>query len=239
VRWLIQPDSPLCLANLPQLDIDDCVGVAGPIGDFRGQLLATEAHGIDSWVMKRQLEYSTGRHFAHLAMQTLGEKPTAVERRADRSPIWPVHFLGSIAHCEDMGIAIVARAHACRGIGVDIERRGRIGADLFATLFTEHERCAISSGTSATELFCAKEALYKAVHPIVQTFINFTDVSFVHEAAASGEAIYVGNEQPVDKFISSALFSKQLTLAHACVVAWLPHAIQGGRRNTRFPMQHR
>ncbi len=235
MRWLVEPGCLICPTKLPQVDIDDCVGVIGPIGDFRDQLLAAESHGMHGWAMKRQLEYSTGRHYAHLAMQALGEPPMAIERRSDRSPIWPDHLLGSIAHCEDTGIAIVARAHACPGIGVDIERRGRIGADLFATLFTEQECRAISNGGSATGLFCAKEALYKAVHPIVQTFINFTEVSLVNELSRSSRAIYLGNVTGVGDIISSADFSQQLTTSHACVVVWLPPATQGSHRATNIP----
>lgn len=222
MRWIVQPGSPICSGNLPQVDIDDCVGVVGSIGDFRGLLLPGEANGIHNWVEKRQLEYSTGRHLAHVAMQALGVVPMAIDRHDDRSPIWPAQILGSIAHCDDLAIALVALAGACRGLGVDVERRGRIGSDLFATLFTAHEQGAISSGTSATELFCAKEALYKAVHPLVKTFINFTDVSLVNDAAESTDAVYLGVVQGVGGVVADAEFSKQLTTTHACAVAWLP-----------------
>ncbi len=231
MKWLVQADSPVSEAQLPQVDIRECVGVVGPIGDFRGQLLGAEAQGIGNWAMKRQREYSTGRHFAHLAMQALGETPVSIMRREDRSPAWPAHLFGSIAHSDDVAIAVLAQSRTCGGIGVDVERRGRIGADLFDTLFTRHEQDAIRGGRSATELFCAKEALYKTVYPLVRKFINFTDVTFVADTADADAARYIGNDPEAGKAISMTVFSKRLTTTHACVVAWLPLCVGGSELN--------
>jgi 4'-phosphopantetheinyl transferase EntD len=228
MKWLVQPDSPISEEQLPQVEIRECVGVVGPINDFRGQLLDAESQGIGHWAMKRQLEYSTGRHFAHMAMHALGETPASILRREDRSPVWPRHLLGSIAHSDDVAIAVVAHSRSCSGIGVDIECRGRIGAELFDTLFTVHEQRAIRDGRSATELFCAKEALYKAVHPMVRKFIDFTDVTFVDGAADSDEVHYIGEDQGAARAVSMATFSKRLTINHACVIAWLPLADHRG-----------
>lgn len=236
MNWLVQADSPISEEQLPQVDIDECVGVVGPIGDFRRQLLGAEAQGIDQWAMKRQLEYSTGRHFAHLAMSALGETAASITRREDRSPVWPGHLLGSIAHCDDAAIAVVAPARSCGGIGVDVERRSRIGEDLFDILFTAHERNAIRGGRSATELFCAKEALYKAVYPLVGKFINFTDVTFVDDAADAKEAHYIGTDPGAGEAISMSIFSKRLTTTHAVVITWLP--LRVGRGKLTFPVSN-
>lgn len=227
---------PISEAQLPQLDLDECVGIVGPITDCREHLLGAESQGIGHWVMKRQLEYSTGRHLVHLAMQALGETPVSILRREDRSPVWPSHLIGSIAHCEDVAIAVVACSRRCKGIGVDIESRGRIGPELFDTLFTVPEQRAIRDGSSATELFCAKEALYKAVHPTVMKFINFTDVTFVDDPVAADVVRYIGEDPGVRRAISMTAFSRRLTNTHACVIAWWP--LPDGHGDVKLPVQN-
>ena len=237
MKWLVQAASPISEEQLPQLDLDECVGIVGPISDYRGQLLLEESQGIGHWVMKRQLEYSTGRHFAHLAMHALGETPVSIMRRKDRSPVWPSHLIGSIAHCDDIAIAVVTHSRSGNGIGVDIESRGRIGAELFDTLFTVAEQRAIRDGRSATELFCAKEALYKAVHPTVRKFINFTDVTFVNEPAEADVVRYVGEDPEAGRAVSMTTLSRRLTTTHACVIAWLP--LSDGHGDVKFPVKNK
>lgn len=82
-------------------------------------------------------------------------------------------------------MAIVSKRSslAGRGIGVDVEQRGRVREAVFGKLFTEDELEVLADldddqrARNATIGFSAKEAFYKAQYPITGAWVSFTDVS--------------------------------------------------------------
>ncbi|NIP14450.1 MAG: 4'-phosphopantetheinyl transferase superfamily protein [Pseudomonadales bacterium] len=85
------------------------------------------------------------------------------------------------------------------GIGIDLEEADRVSAELHEKLFTpaEQARYAEAQHGWADLLFSAKEAVYKAVNPIVGKYIGFqeveVDVAFSEQRFV---ARYVGGHAP-------------------------------------------
>ena len=138
-------------------------------------------------IAKRRDEFTAGRDAARAAMDALGLPPMAISQDTDRAPVWPDGLTGSIAHCDHICIAAVARIKHCAGLGIDIEPATPLDADLVSTICTlaEREWLATQSdpGLSAKMIFCAKEATYKAQYMQTRTLIDFqvVEVNFSHD----------------------------------------------------------
>lgn len=104
----------------------------------------------------------------------------------NREPLWPIGFVGSISH---------TRAHACaavstslKGVGIDLEnyieedRLQKIKKQF--VLDSEEEAFSVDSKIGAL-IFSAKESLYKALYPTVQTFFGFKDAKILEISADS------------------------------------------------------
>jgi 4'-phosphopantetheinyl transferase EntD len=118
------------------------------------------------------------RIVAKALLAKLGAPPgVELPRSASRAPQWPPGFVGSLAHDHEFAVAAVAPTHALRGVGIDIEPALPLPEDLIETIATPCERRQINGDlVLARLLFCIKEAVYKATHPIDGVFLKHHDV---------------------------------------------------------------
>ena len=152
----------------------------------------------------RRLHFELGRTCARRALKALGIAPVPIPVRADRSPDWPADIVGAITHCEGLVAAAVAHRRDFIAIGLDAEPAGRIldpatarrvctTAELGA--FPDHP--SLPSGHWPTVAFSAKEAVYKALGPLVRRRLGFHEVELRFDAEAAGfDVRYVGSPQP-------------------------------------------
>lgn len=170
--------------------------VIGKIRDYTHKLQAHELAFIDRAVAKRRFEYATGRYFARLALEFLGNPPGGVLQGRSRRPLWPDGIVGSISHSNELAFVIVSRRDApFRGIGVDVEKQGRVSKDLEKLVLTSREigRCEGNPLDAATLTFSAKEAVFKAVNPLAGLMIGFNEVEIhLDTNSRSFHAEYVG-----------------------------------------------
>jgi len=159
-------------------------GVAGAeLVDFdgAGPLHPAERPAVARAAPRRVREFAAGRHCAREALGRLGFPAAALPRGTDRVPQWPDGAVGCIAHCEGYCGAVVGRREAFAGLGLDVERRRRVAERLLRRIATEAERAEILAlpeaerRERATLLFAAKEAFYKAQHPVSRTALGFRD----------------------------------------------------------------
>lgn len=161
------------------------------IADAAGPLDPLEQEGIAGASQARQLEFRAGRCVARELLRGLGALEPVVLRARDRSPVWPLGFVGSIAHTDTTCLVVVARSPWIESVGVDIEPNEALEEDLFADVATPRERAWLASvpasrrGHCARRLFAAKEAVYKCLHPIDQEFLGFHDVEIDFTELAS------------------------------------------------------
>ncbi|EKQ6499530.1 enterobactin synthase subunit EntD [Klebsiella pneumoniae] len=119
---------------------------------------------LTGWGRKRQAEHLAGRIAAAYALREVGEKrlPAIGDQR---QPLWPTPWLGSISHCGQRALAVIAD----RPVGVDIERRftPQLAAELESSIIGPAEKTALlRSGLpyslALTLAFSAKESGFKA-----------------------------------------------------------------------------
>jgi 4'-phosphopantetheinyl transferase EntD len=90
--------------------------------------------------------------------------------------------VGSLAHDARFAIAAVGRRSDVAALGIDIEPTENLPFEL-DLIATPRERRRLDSDSCAGRLlFAAKEAVYKAVHPIDNRFLDHHDVEVDFES---------------------------------------------------------
>ena len=145
------------------------------MADHGEWLLPLERHALAEVDERRSAEFSSGRRVARLALQGLGLDGVAIGRQG-RAPAWPNGVVGSIAHSRELAIALVGRSACFAATGVDVEPLGRITRRVAERVLSGRERAGLADESWHTLLFSAKEAVYKAVNPLVGEFLRFRDV---------------------------------------------------------------
>lgn len=101
---------------------------------------------------------------------------------AQREPLWPPGFVGSITHCSGLAAAAVAPDHVLQGLGIDMERivgpEARDALMQVAMDSVELECIRVASARRPfdvllTAAFSAKESFYKGVFSAVGRFFGF------------------------------------------------------------------
>lgn len=165
------------------------------IADHRSQLMGRESIDLHLAIERRQFEFSTGRALAHELLHELGSATFEVEKQADRAPRWPENFFGTVTHTGERCVVGVVHARAGYSIGFDLERARELEAGVAGHVASREELAqatkalatlGVNQALAAVCVFSAKEAFYKAQHPLTQTFLGFFDV----EARAAVDAAH-------------------------------------------------
>ena len=167
------------------VDAIGLVAACGRVADHASSLLPDERIGLERMADVRRAEYSSGRRVAREALGLLGIEDCAVAARG-RLPMWPPGVVGSITHSRELALAMVGRVGAVAGIGVDLEQEDRVDAHVAERVLVPEERRRLAEEDWRTMLFAAKEAVYKAVNPLVGEYLAFGDV----EVSASKDGTF-------------------------------------------------
>ncbi|MER9439203.1 4'-phosphopantetheinyl transferase superfamily protein [Mesorhizobium sp. M0618] len=130
-------------------------------------------------VASRRDEFATGRRLAREALGRLGCAPASIPPDADRVPVWPEGFLGTISHAGGLCVAHVGRTCNLVGLGIDIESTSRLEPALATAIcrIDEHTLDGTNEAINPFLLrFVAKEAFFKAYFPAARSFLEFHDV---------------------------------------------------------------
>lgn len=100
----------------------------------------------------------------------------AILRGASGEPIWPSGILGSLAHDDDMAVTAVASSAVFLSVGIDVEPAIALPEDIAALVKQPGDRLPEGTGDTDRILFCAKEAVYKAVYPLDRVILNYDDI---------------------------------------------------------------
>jgi 4'-phosphopantetheinyl transferase EntD len=102
---------------------------------------------------------------------------TPLQRSPSGAPLWPEGILGSLAHDDAFALAAVARRGGLAGIGVDVEPAEPLPGDLIDLVLGAAERAETEGdGVMRRLVFAAKEAVYKAIHPLDGTPLEYADI---------------------------------------------------------------
>ena len=145
-------------------------------------VFAEEEQLISNSVEKRQREFRAGRHCAHLALEIAGcHNVPAIMAGSYRQPLWPIGFIGSISHCQDLCLAAVAVIGngGIFSLGIDVELANPIPIEIYNHVFVLNELEALKKYPPLAEtiIFSAKESIYKCFFPLIEEFFDFSIVS--------------------------------------------------------------
>lgn len=155
--------------------------------------LATLVQSCSPAVRGHQLTHLAGRLCAERALHSLTGQLHAIGRHPDGAPVWPVGLLGSISHDTLGAVALVAYCRDYRWLGVDVEPlldASGCQAVREVCLTVDERKQLHASRQPALETtlrFSAKEAYYKAVHPVLGGAMDFLDVELSQLHMESGQ----------------------------------------------------
>jgi 4'-phosphopantetheinyl transferase EntD len=154
---------------------------AAPLAD-EGDLLPAERALVAHAGEARRREFATGRVLARCLLEELGFGGLPLLRGADRAPRWPRAISGSISHCADLCVVVVASREHVPALGVDVEPDEPLEPELWPSVCTARELAALDAapegerGRIVRLLFSAKEATYKCVRFVGGPELGFHDV---------------------------------------------------------------
>ena len=122
--------------------------------------------------LDRQSEFYSGRLYAKEALALFDVHGAYLAVAADRRPVWPAGYIGSITHTRrgsnGLCAAAVARADKWRAIGIDAEFIGTIAPRVWPSILTESELTQVIAlranerDAEVTRRWCVKESASKA-----------------------------------------------------------------------------
>ncbi|MDU1495375.1 MAG: 4'-phosphopantetheinyl transferase superfamily protein [Bradyrhizobium sp.] len=181
------------------------VVVASEICHGDEELFPEELAHVRAAVAKRRAEFATARMLARRALASLGATPISLVPGADRAPVWPSGYTGSISHCADYCAVVVARSRDVRALGLDIEDVREFEPSMHDLVLTSGERAWLRRQPQELQpilpilFFSAKEAYYKCQYPITRGFLEFSDVELTIDwPAGAFEARVLKRDWPAD-----------------------------------------
>lgn len=115
---------------------------------------------------------------ARALLEELGADGSApLQRSPSGAPVWPAGIVGSLAHDAAFAFAAAAWRGPLLGLGVDVEPAEPLPEEIVDMVLSEAEqRETGGDGVAQRLVFVAKEAVYKAIHPLEGAWVDFLDV---------------------------------------------------------------
>jgi 4'-phosphopantetheinyl transferase EntD len=149
-------------------------------------LLQAEARPFATCALKVRRQSGAARIVARRLLKALGEPNAALPRSASGAPVWPLGIAGSIAHDDEVAVATVVRSGYLRSLGIDVEPADALPRELVPIVATATERARYSTAVLERRiLFCAKEAVFKALYPLCGLFLDFHDIEIDLDAGSA------------------------------------------------------
>ncbi|MGV3526311.1 MAG: 4'-phosphopantetheinyl transferase family protein [Candidatus Sericytochromatia bacterium] len=132
---------------------------------------------------KRQAEYLAGRACLQSLYAQAGLPWQDPPHDAQRAPVWPLGWTGSLSHSADCALAVLASRAQVRAVGVDVETcmSAETAARVRASLLHPDEEVLVPAGEAGRErltlIFSFKESFYKALAPLLGRFIGFQELA--------------------------------------------------------------
>ncbi len=134
--------------------------------------------GLTPFHIARRRASGAARIVARGLLGDLGADAQApLPRSPSGAPLWPDGILGSLAHDDAFAVAAVARRGRLAGLGVDVEPAEPLPPDLTDLVLSAVEQVETEGdGVKRRLAFAAKEAVYKAIHPLDGTPLEYADI---------------------------------------------------------------
>ncbi len=133
---------------------------------------------------KRRTEFLMGRAAAVQALNKLNLHRSAILKGTKGEPLWPPGICGSISHSANFAVAAASMNKHTTALGIDIQQYKNLPSpNIFEKVLTKTEMVRFNlqnhkDQLDALRVFSAKEAIYKAISPLVKHRLSFKDISF-------------------------------------------------------------
>jgi len=180
-------------------------------GDERA-LMPEEAAAFAASVVEVRRASGAARIIARELLTRLGHRDCALPKSPSGAPAWPAGIVGSLAHDYRVAVAAVGNTRDVSALGIDVEPAEALPSDLLDLVATPQELSKIADDPfQGRLLFVAKEAVYKAVYPLDQTFLEHHDV----EVDLAQRKAVVRNSRVVELRFSTSAHLVALAFLHA------------------------
>ena len=127
---------------------------------------------------KRQAEFIAGRLASCAGLEALGIHKHVVASNPDRSPIWPENIAGAISHKTQLAAAAVSRKFNLIGLDLETTFPEKTIQRISRKIINDSEQQRLLASpllypVAFTQVFSAKETLYKAIYPYVGRYLGF------------------------------------------------------------------
>ena len=140
-------------------------------------LLKEEVPALAASVVKVRRASGAARIVARQLLTQLGYANCALPKGPAGAPVWPAGIVGSLAHDSRVAVAAVGMRADVGALGIDVEPAECLPSELLDLVVTPQERLNLGDDVYRGRLLLvAKEAVYKAIHPLDQTFLEHHDV---------------------------------------------------------------
>jgi 4'-phosphopantetheinyl transferase EntD len=184
-----------------------CVGIKIPDG---GAAWPRAAVGLDPAEQRhaatlrqhRRTTWIAGRLALRAALARLGVDASAILADERGAPALPHGVVGSISHKRDLAVAMAAMDTGWT-LGVDIERCAPSAYDIGRRVLAEDERDELANldeaerGLGVMLRFSLKEAIYKAIDPVLRRHVGFAEVRVTPKSDGTAEVRH-GLERPLE-----------------------------------------
>lgn len=166
------------------------------------ELASEERAFLETLSPARGPTWLAGRIALHAALRDMGLDAGPILATKRGAPELPEGVTGSISHKRTLAVALAAHKHAGLSVGVDIEpvptippSSGEPGwdsrPDISSRVMTPEELSALAAlpgGMRRREIilhFSIKEALYKAINPLIGRYVSFQEASVLPRSDGS------------------------------------------------------
>lgn len=190
---------------------------------------------------RRLAGFVAGRYCAERALRMAGREGGAeVGMGADRAPVWPDGFVGSITHADRLVAAVAASRRDVRAIGIDCEALipERTADEIAPRLLTAVDRLAFARDVAGhlgwrefiTLAFSAKESLYKCLNPVTGVFFEFADAEIASVDPSTRRMVLRLTRSLDAEFVRGTELGSSFSLAdgHARTAVELPMGRRAG-----------
>jgi enterobactin synthetase component D len=198
-----------------------CVGVHIPPGAEQSSLLSLGAGSLveeeraflESLSPARRPSWLAGRLALHEALADLGLDRGPILSTSRGAPDLPAGVTGSISHKPTLAVALATHSRDGLSVGVDIEPLPSTPAsatdrgwthrpDISSRVMTPDELSALATipeqlrRRTVVLHFSVKEAIYKAIDPLVGRYVSFQEASIVpHPDGAVGVSLFLKDKE--------------------------------------------
>ncbi|MXZ71113.1 MAG: 4'-phosphopantetheinyl transferase superfamily protein [Acidobacteria bacterium] len=158
-------------AIAPELQVAG--GMFGHWMQHPGDIPASKRERVRNNAQRRATDECLARLLARVGLPGVAPARLASGRRN-----WPAGYTGSVTHSGVTVAAAIAPVDQMRSLGIDIERLDGKEVPGFQGL-TEGQRplAVVTDADASTVAFCAQEAAYKALEPVLGHTIDVSDVA--------------------------------------------------------------